>query len=111
MKTEITEPHRIPLKEDYLPFLDGLRGLAALWVIASHSLYLGSADFKYFNRGDIAVDLFMIMSGFLMAYHYYAREDKEPWGEPKTWFKFYVRRFFRIAPLYYVLLFVFFCLG
>src|SRR6185503_13989003 len=35
----------------------------------------------------------------------------EPWDEPKTWLKFYVRRFFRIAPLYYVLLAVFFLTG
>ena len=111
MKPPTSDNQNIPFKEDYLPFLDGLRGLAALWVIAAHSLYLSSSDFKYFNRGDIAVDLFMIMSGFLMAYHYYAREDKEPWGEPRTWLKFYVRRFFRIAPLYYALLLFFFVIG
>jgi peptidoglycan/LPS O-acetylase OafA/YrhL len=111
MSDQTSDPKNIPLKEDYLPFLDGLRGMAALWVIASHSLYLAGSDFKYFNRGDIAVDLFMIMSGFLMTYHYYAREGKEPWEKPRTWLKFYVRRFFRIAPLYYVLLAVFFLLG
>jgi peptidoglycan/LPS O-acetylase OafA/YrhL len=106
-----TSPSNIPFKEDYLPFLDGLRGIAALWVIVSHSLDLSCAHIRFLNRGDIAVNLFMIMSGFLMAYHYYFRQHKEPWEEPKTWLKFYIRRFFRIAPLYYFLLAVFFLLG
>lgn len=109
--TPLTESQTIPLKEDRLPFLDGLRGMAAVWVIISHSLYLTSSNIKYLNRGDIAVDLFMILSGFLMAYHYYMREGKEPWTSPSTWKKFYIRRFFRIAPLYYALLFTFFLLG
>ncbi|MBL8013241.1 MAG: acyltransferase [Candidatus Omnitrophica bacterium] len=110
-RTPLLEPQTIPIKEDRLPFLDGLRGLAAVWVIIAHSLDLSSHDIKYLSRGDIAVDLFMILSGFLMAYHYYLREDREPWGAPKTWFKFYVRRFFRIAPLYYFLLVAFFAWG
>lgn len=109
--TTLTESQPVPLKEDRLPFLDGLRGLAAVWVIASHSLDFTGANIKYIHRGDIAVDLFMILSGFLMAYHYYMREDKEPWHKPSTWKKFYIRRFFRIAPLYYVLLFVFCVIG
>lgn len=101
----------ITIKEDRLPFLDGLRGLAAVWVIADHSLYLAGTHIKYISRGDIAVDLFMILSGFLMTYHYYLREEKEPWGRPSTWIKFYIRRFFRIAPLYYFLLVFFFLIG
>jgi peptidoglycan/LPS O-acetylase OafA/YrhL len=96
------------IKEDYLPFLDGFRGLAALWVVACHSLILSGSTLPILIRGDIAVEIFMIMSGFLMTYHYYMRQQKEPWEEPKTWFKFYVRPFFRIAPLYYVLLLVYF---
>lgn len=39
-----------------------------------------------------------------MAFHYYKREDAEPWSSPQTWYNFYIRRFFRIAPLYYLLL-------
>lgn len=41
----------------------------------------------------------MIISGFLMYYHFVERQDKEPWGSPSTWFKFYIRRWFRIVPL------------
>jgi peptidoglycan/LPS O-acetylase OafA/YrhL len=46
----------------------------------------------------------MVMSGFLMAFHFRLREQREPWENPRTWFLFYVRRFFRIAPLFYLTL-------
>lgn len=111
MKTPAEGSPSLTIKEDRLPFLDGLRGLAAVWVIADHSRYLAGTHIKYVSRGDIAVDLFMILSGFLMTYHYYLREEKEPWGRPSTWIKFYIRRFFRIAPLYYFLLLMFFLIG
>lgn len=99
------------LKEDHLPFLDGFRGLAALWVVAFHSMRITGAHIPVINEGLAAVQVFMIMSGFLMAYHYYARQDKEPWEKPLTWKKFYIRRFFRIAPLYYALLMVYWLAG
>jgi len=51
----------------------------------------------------LAVDGFMLLSGFLMVYHWILREGKfiSFWDQLKD---FYIRRFFRIAPLYYVLL-------
>ncbi len=51
-----------------------------------------------------AVDLFMIVSGFLMMYHYRQRETGQPWESPATWRSFWLRRYFRIAPVYYLLL-------
>jgi peptidoglycan/LPS O-acetylase OafA/YrhL len=54
--------------------------------------------------GDLAVDLFMILSGFLMAHHSIQRRATEPWDQTRTAVRFWVRRFFRIAPLYYALL-------
>lgn len=96
---------------NHLSFLDGFRGFAAIWVIMSHSLILSGWSCPIIKRGDVAVDLFMIMSGFLMTYHYWNRESFEPWHRPKTWLRFYLRRFFRIAPLYYLLLIVSLLLG
>lgn len=85
-------------------FLDGVRGLSALWVIAGHCLARLGLDFPLVGRPAVAVDVFMMMSGFLMAHNYRARLTTEPWERPATWGRFYARRFFRIAPLYYVAL-------
>jgi peptidoglycan/LPS O-acetylase OafA/YrhL len=91
--------------QDKLLFLDGVRGFAALFVLIAHCLsYIGCEDLPMLQKGGSAVSVFIIMSGFLMAYHYHRRADVEPWSSPKTWKTFFVRRFFRIAPLYYVLL-------
>ncbi|MBP0596924.1 acyltransferase [Herbaspirillum sp. LeCh32-8] len=94
-------------KQAHLPWLDGLRGLAAFWVLASHVQILsGLRDLPVLSWGGIAVDLFMLLSGFLMAHNYFLRRQAEPWGESRTFVLFWLRRFFRIAPLYYLLLIV-----
>lgn len=92
---------------NHLPWLDGLRGLAALWVLLSHLLILtGGHYIPLLSWGDLAVDLFMLLSGFLMAHNYIARQHKEPWQSSRTTYQFWLRRFFRIAPLYYPVLLV-----
>jgi peptidoglycan/LPS O-acetylase OafA/YrhL len=98
--------------EDHLPWLDGLRGLAALWVLISHVRILSGMKYvPVLSWGGLAVDLFMILSGFLMAHHYIQRRKAEPWEQSRTVFVFWTRRFFRIAPLYYVLLILSLLLG
>ncbi|MBX9457317.1 MAG: acyltransferase [Rhizobium sp.] len=87
-----------------LAFLDGLRGFASLWVLVGHAMFLTGYKVMILAEPDMAVELFIIISGFLMTYHYQARETREPWLAPETWKTFWVRRFFRIAPLYYVCL-------
>jgi len=94
----------IAVKNDRLPILDGIRGYAALWVLLGHCSNLSGLNLPLLNRPQMAVDVFMIMSGFLMTQHYFLRQDREPWESPRTWMKFWVRRFFRIAPLYYAVL-------
>jgi peptidoglycan/LPS O-acetylase OafA/YrhL len=90
-----------------LPWLDGLRGIAALWVLLSHIQILSGASYvPLLSWGDLAVDLFMLLSGFLMAHNYIARQDSEPWDSGRTIGQFWLRRFFRIAPLYYLVLLV-----
>lgn len=90
----------------HIPFLDGLRGLMAFWVLAGHTAYAAGASnqLPIINNPTIAVDVFMFISGFLMAYYFRIREEKEPWHSTSTWRNFYIRRFFRIAPIYYLLL-------
>jgi peptidoglycan/LPS O-acetylase OafA/YrhL len=94
-------------QQPHVPWLDGLRGIAAAWVVLSHIRILtGLPDIPVLSWGGLAVDLFMMLSGFLMVHHYILRQDREPWDKMTTATSFWQRRFFRIAPLYYVLLIV-----
>lgn len=88
-----------------------MRAFAAWAVIAWHLSDPLGYKMPVFSSGAFAVDIFMNISGFLMMYHYVARRPVEPWESPRTWGRFLVRRFFRIAPLYYVLLLVVFFLN
>ncbi|HVJ40110.1 MAG TPA: acyltransferase [Dongiaceae bacterium] len=92
------------MKTARIECLDGLRGLAALWVLLGHASLLSGWRIPLIHSPDLAVDLFMMLSGFLMAYHYMERRAREPWQAAATWTTFWTRRFFRIAPLYYLLL-------
>jgi peptidoglycan/LPS O-acetylase OafA/YrhL len=80
--------------------LDGIRGVAALWVLIGHALLLSGRLIPVVSQPDLGVDLFIMLSGFLMVYHY----QTEPWSDRATTLSFWTRRFFRIAPLYYVAL-------
>lgn len=91
--------------------LDGLRALAAMWVLVGHCLLLTGWRVPILGEPDLGVDLFIMLSGFLMVFHYQLRQDKEPWQRPETWLKFWTRRYFRIAPLFYVMLFLALALG
>ena len=98
-------PFPEPASEDYKTgMLDGLRGLMALWVVLGHSCLLTGFHFPLLDQPSYAVDGFMMLSGFLMTYHYILRKDKEPWNFKSTWTAFWTRRFFRLSPLYYLLL-------
>jgi len=91
-------------KQGHINCLDGLRGLAALWVLVGHAMLLSGWLVPLISRPGLAVDLFILLSGFLMVFHYELREASEPWDRPSTWAIFWTRRFFRIAPLYYLVL-------
>ena len=84
--------------------LDGLRGLAALWVLFGHLVILTGFRLPVLSKPDLGVDLFILLSGFLMVFQYRLRADVEDWRAPGTWAAFWTRRFFRLAPLFYVAL-------
>ena len=91
--------------QNRLGTLDGLRGSMSLWVLLGLTCSLTGMHFIPVVRSThYAVDGFMILSGFLMAYHYMLRAAKEPWTTPSTWKSFYIRRYFRLSPVYYLLL-------
>ena len=84
--------------------LDGLRGLAALWVLLGHAMILTGFRLPLISKPDLGVDLFILLSGFLMVFQYRLRSRFEDWHHPRVWISFWVRRLFRIAPLFYVTL-------
>ena len=98
-----------------IKFLDGIRFILALWVVLGHFYTLtGGIKFYAFNaviqnillRPIVAVYGFIILTGFLMMHNYLLRETKEPANSKSTFIKFYLRRFFRLYPLYIILLFI-----
>lgn len=77
-----------------IPGLDGLRALAYLVVFFYH------IDYLYF--GWMGVQLFFVLSGFLITDILLRMKEALPMGS--YFYKFYVRRFLRIFPLYYFFL-------
>jgi peptidoglycan/LPS O-acetylase OafA/YrhL len=84
--------------------LDGLRGVAVLLVMAYHLLWANSHTanriafwlLKFREAGWIGVDLFFVLSGFLITGILYETL------EDRNFFRnFYLRRVLRIFPLYY----------
>ena len=94
------------VKEDYQPHLEGIRGAMAIWVFVGHAASACGFFTPLIPPAAIAVDVFMFLSGLLMTRNFFAREQTEPYNSKITFIKFMVRRFFRLAPLYYLLLLV-----
>lgn len=90
----ISEP--IPLSsKPRFEILDGLRGVAAMVVVAFHlfeTYSAGPAD-QILNHGYLAVDFFFVLSGFVIGYAY---DDR--WGKMTTW-GFFKRRLIRLQPM------------
>jgi peptidoglycan/LPS O-acetylase OafA/YrhL len=89
-----------------LPALDGVRGLAVLLVFVYHAVrqlpYTAGPEalvHRIVNAGWIGVDLFFVLSGFLIT-----GILLEAKGSPSYFRTFYVRRVLRIVPVYLVFL-------
>ncbi len=81
--------------------LDELRGIAILSVLLAHFFHFRTLDprLTHFSIGGIGVDLFFIISGFLITLILIKTRNDE--GRLQ---RFYVRRAFRILPLFLVVL-------
>ena len=77
------------LKHAYYPSLDGLRTVAVCIVLAAHG------GVPYFRSGGTGVDLFFVLSGFLIT-----TILSGEWAERGSisFRNFYMRRFLRLAP-------------
>lgn len=85
--------------------LAGLRGICAWWVVFFHSMALMQnipAPVKsLMSHGYLAVDLFFLLSGFVIYLNYHASLVK---NFPRSVSRFYWNRFTRIYPLHFVML-------
>jgi peptidoglycan/LPS O-acetylase OafA/YrhL len=97
------------LPRPYFPHLDGLRFFAFLIVFISHSvLFLWNGDL-YLAQGDLGVNFFFVLSGFLITYFlYYEKEVTRGFINIK---KFYAKKILRIWPVLFVVLMLAFILG
>ncbi|NZD62534.1 acyltransferase [Rhizobium sp. WYCCWR 11290] len=85
-------------RPDYIPSLDGLRGVAALLVVEAHIGFIFPITAPHLvTLGDEAVGLFFALSGFLMAHLYGSRPLTR-----ENVLDFLVSRFARIYPVYLV---------
>jgi len=106
----------------HIAAIEGLRGVAVLWVMLFHYVALRDGRFDdaflgvmtawapleaFVRNGYLGVDLFFIVTGFLLTLPWFRRADA---GLPAPdWRTFYARRARRIVPAYYVqLMFLFF---
>ncbi|KOS07022.1 acyltransferase [Flavobacterium akiainvivens] len=91
-----TIPQQALPTKPHFAILDGLRGVAALMVVAFHVMEThahGDPVQQIINHGYLAVDFFFLLSGYVMAYAYQDRWERMSVGE------FFKRRLVRLQPM------------
>ncbi len=100
---------RTDLALGYMPQLDGLRAVAVFAVFAAHFLPRHGSAENLAPWGWLGVRLFFVLSGFLITgilvscRHRAEAEQLPPLTVARN---FYIRRFLRLFPIYYLYLFV-----
>lgn len=94
----ISDPQK-PLTLGYRPWLDGVRAIAIIGVLAVHTTHI--FDWPVLMGGSLGVDLFFVLSGFLITSLLF-----EEWRDNKaiSFRNFYARRFLRLVPALCLLL-------
>lgn len=87
--------------------LDHLRAFAIAYVVCFHYKFFGHPDWEVApgSFGWTGVDLFFVLSGFLIAGQLFAGVAK---GKPVQAKEFFIKRFFRIIPPYFLVLLLYF---
>jgi len=95
-------------------FVDALRGLAAVYVAVFHTVFVPMFKdagpeleiphwaYAVVRGGYTSITLFFVISAFSLCHTMRAR-----WTEPHEVRDFYIRRLFRIAPLFFVMIVVY----
>jgi peptidoglycan/LPS O-acetylase OafA/YrhL len=86
--------------------IQALRAVAALMVLVGHAtttlIFEQKAALPNFSVGPFGVDLFFVISGFVMVY-----SSERLFGQPGAPRKFFARRLARIVPLYWAITSIF----
>lgn len=94
--------------ENKMAFIDEIRGIAILLVVLVHvaqRINISSDVLNFFCRyGQTGVQLFFVASAYTLCA---SAENRA--GESRGLLKYFLRRFFRIAPIYYIGIF-FYCI-
>ncbi len=98
------------------PVVDGVRALAILWVMSYHLVLFHLGSFtaeaigiatgrwtQWTSRGDMGVDLFFVISGYLIGTILLSEYRKTGNLQVR---RFYLRRFLRLIPVYTVAMIV-----
>jgi peptidoglycan/LPS O-acetylase OafA/YrhL len=96
-----------PKPANFYSQIDGLRCFCVIGVLMQH--FIDPRYTRFFYTADIGVDLFFVISGFLITEILIKMKQKQ--SAKRTLYVFYTRRILRIFPLYYLywfLLFLFF---
>lgn len=96
------------------PAIDGIRAFAILWVLILHILFFHFGTFPlqvgallkhrltaWIGRGDLGVDMFFVISGFLIGTILMKEYRKSKTIRMR---RFYFRRFLRLIPVYAVVM-------
>jgi peptidoglycan/LPS O-acetylase OafA/YrhL len=97
------------MKKDYFPALTGIRAIAAYMVYIHHfnpfkAPIFGQSVHDFFNEFHVGVTIFFVLSGFLITYQYFDTYNL-------NLKKYFVNRFSRIYPMYFILTTILFLLS
>ncbi len=104
--TDETNVRENGIKFEYIPSLDGVRGIAVLLVFCFHAGLIFPFFKAHFQGGFLGVDVFFVLSGFLITSILLQEFDRT---EKINFKKFYLRRFLRLMPAFWLFLAVMFC--
>lgn len=93
-------------KKEHFKALDGLRGIAVLFVLLSHSsnMNIFIHDYLNFQRiGKVGVYLFFVLSAYLLD-RQIAQALIDEKSTKSYWSNYFLRRFLRIYPLFFLAL-------
>ena len=110
----------VKIRDKRTAALDGFRVFCILWVVVAHTylmlIFTGVSNpvdvrpdiqtrflFQFIQNGTFSVDVFFVMSGFLMAFLMLKSLEKE--GGKMKWGLIYFHRWWRLSPVYYLTIF------